>query len=163
MLEQYAGQGTLKNNQIYVNTSLSWSSTGKPIVSMYNKNRSYAKISVWVGKNAKVNGKTRHELAKDNSMNFFDAPYNNKAYIFSAYYYPYSNVKTFIVASSPNSRINRATGHAVYGVNWAWKDGYTLVRESSKNYNTYNPFVTFVNGKKVVSAQIQVPTSGGIW
>ena len=163
VLEQYEGQGTLKNNQIYVNTSLSWDSNGKPKVSMYNKNRSYAKISCWVGKNAKINGKGINELKSDNSFNFFKSPYNNKAYIFSAYYYPYGNVKTFIVASAPNSRINQATGHAVYGYDWAWKDGYTLVRESSKDYNTYNPFVKFVNGKKVVSAQIQVPTNGGIW
>lgn len=162
VLEQYDGNGTLKNNQIYVNTSLSWDSNGKPKVSMYTKNRSYAKISVWVGDKAVVNGKRRQELTKDNSMNFFDAPYNNKAYIFSAYYYPYDNVRTFIVASTPNSRINRATGHAVYGTNWAFKDGYNLVRESSKNYNTYNPFVKFVNGQKIVSPQIQVPTSGGI-
>lgn len=163
VLEQYEGQGTLKNNQLYVNTSLTWNNQGKPVVSMYNKNRSYAKISCWVGKNAKINGKGINELRKDNSMNFFDAPYNNKAYIFSAYYYPYSNVKTFIVASASNSKINRATGHAVYGTNWAFKDGYNLVRESSKNYNTYNPFVSFVNGKKIVSPQILVPTSGGVW
>lgn len=163
VLEQYSGEGILKNNQLYVNTSMVWDSNGRVSVKRYDKNRSYAKISIWVGNKARVNGKTRQQLTSDYSMNFFDPPYNNRAYIFSCYYYPYGNVRTYIVASTPNHRINKGTGHAVYGTNWAFKDGYTLVRESSKSYNTNNPFVKFVNGKKIVSPQITVPTSGGVW
>ncbi len=162
VLEQYEGNATVKNNQLYINTSLSWDSKGKPKVSLYKKNRSYAKISMWVGQNATINGKGRKQLGTHNTMNFFDPPYNNKGYIFSAYYYPY-DIQAYIVASSSNARINKATGHAVYGIDFAWRDGYNLVRESSKNYNTYNPFVTFVNGKKIVSPKISVPTSGGVF
>lgn len=162
VLEQYSGEGVLKNNQIYVNTSLTWDKNGKAHVSVYNKNRSYAKISVWVGKTATVNGKTIKDLKGNSKFNFFDAPYNNKAYIFSAYYYPY-NVQAFIVASASNKNINRATGHAIYGTNWAFPDGYYLVRESAKSYNTYNPFVKFVKGQKIVSPEITVPASGGVW
>ena len=161
VLEQYDGIGTLTNNQIYVNTSMIYKD-GKREISRYNKNRSYAKISVWVGKPAKVNGKGVSELKGDNTFNFFDKPYNNKAYIFSIYYYPYGNVKTYIVASAWNNRINNATGHSVEGVNWAWKDGYNLVRESSKNYNTNNPFVTIKNGRIIEDNQIYVPVSGGV-
>lgn len=163
LLEQFSGEGILRNNQLYVNTSMVWDKNGKVSVKRHENNRSYAKISVWVGDKAIVNGKNRKQLLSDNSFNFFDSPYNNKAYIFSCYYYPYGNVKTYIVASTPKSRVNKATGHAVYGTNWAYKDGYTLVRESSKSYYTYNPFVTFVNGKKIVSPQITVPSNGGVW
>lgn len=162
VLEQYEGEAVLKNNQIYVNTSLTWDSKGKPKVVMANKNRSYAKISIWCGKTATINGKSRNQMNTHNTLNFFDAPYNNKAYIFSAYWYPHG-INAFIVASSTNKNINRATGHAVQGTNFAWRDGYYLVRESSKDYNTYNPFVKFVNGQKIVSHEITVPSSGGVW
>ena len=161
VLEQYDGNGTLTNNQIYVNTSMVYKD-GKREITRYNKNRSYAKISVWVGKTATVNGKGVNQLKKDNSFNFFDKPYSNKAYIFSIYYYPYDNVKTYIVASAWNNKINNATGHSVQGVNWAYKDGYNLVRESSKNYNTNNPFVTIKNGRIIEDKAIYVPVSGGV-
>lgn len=161
VLEQYSGKGILTNNFFYVNTSMVYKD-GKRTITRYNKNRSYAKISVWVGKDATVNGKKASQLRSDKSFNFFDAPYNNRAYIFSIYYYPYDNVKTYIVASAPNSRINKATGHAVQGTNWAWKDGYNLVRESSKNYNTNNPYVSIKNGRIVEDSTIYIPVSGGL-
>ena len=162
VLEQYSGKGTLTNNFFYVNTSMTYKD-GKRTITKYSKNRSYAKISVWVGKDATVNGKKPSQLRSDKSFNFFDAPYNNRAYIFSIYYYPYDNVKTYIVASASNSRIDRATGHAVQGTNWAWKDGYNLVRESSKNYNTNNPYVTIKkDGRIVEDARIYIPVSGGL-
>lgn len=161
VLEQYSGKGILKNNQFYINTSLYWDKKGKAKVRIYNKNRSYAKISVWVGKTANVNGKTRHQLKSNLSFNFFDPPYNNRGYIFSAYWYPY-DIRAFIVASAKTSRINRATGHAVYGTDWAWRDGYYLVREKWKNYNTYNPFITIKNGKQIEDKRIIVPSDGGV-
>ena len=136
--------------------------TGKAVLKPFPTNRSYAKISVWVGKTATVNGKGANQLKSKNTFNFFSPPYNNKAYIFSIYYYPYDNVKTHIVASSNKERINTASGHAVEGCNWAWRDGYNLVRESSKNYSTYNPFVTIKNGKAIESSELYVPTSGGV-
>lgn len=161
LLEQYSGNGTVSNNQLYINTSIDYS-TGKAVLKKFPKNRSYAKISIWCGKKAKVNGKGVKELNKDNTLNFFNAPYNNKAYIFSIYYYPYSNVKTYIVAYATGNRINKATGHAVEGINWAWKDGYYLVREENKQYSTRNPFVTIKNGKAIESTEIYVPSSGGV-
>lgn len=162
VLKQYSGRGTLTYNQFYINTSLSWTKEGKPIVSAFNKNRSYAKIAVEVGKTAIVNGKQSSQLHKNNSFNYFDPPYSNRGYIFSAYWYPYDHVHAYIVASSKTSRINKATGHATWDVDWAYPDGYYLVRESWKNYNTYNPFVTFKNGIKHVSSKIIVPDAGGV-
>ena len=161
VLEQYSGNGTLTNNMMYVNTSMIYKD-GKREIVRYNKNRSYAKISVWVGKTAKVNGKGVSQLNADNTFNFFDMPYNNRAYIFSIYYYPYDNVKTYIVASADNSRINKATGHAIEGVNRARMDGYNLVRESSKRYNTNNPYVSIKNGRIIEDKAIYVPVSGGV-
>lgn len=162
VLKQYSGRGTLKNNQFYINTSLSWDSKGKPKVSAFNRNRSYAKIAIEVGKTATVNGKKSNQLHSNNSMNYFDKPYNNRGYIFSAYWYPYDNVHAYIVASSSNKNINKATGHSTWDVDWAYRDGYYLVRESWKNYNTYNPFVKFKNGNKIVDPKITVPSAGGV-
>ena len=161
LLEQYSGNGIVSNNQLYVNTSIDYSS-GKPVIKKFPKNRSYAKISIWCGKTAKVNGKGVSELKGDNKLYFFNAPYNNKAYIFCIYYYPYGNVKTYIVAYATGNNLNKATGHAIEGVNWAWKDGYYLVREDSKSYSTKNPYVTIKNGKAIESTEIYVPTSGGV-
>lgn len=160
VLNQYTGTGTLSNNQLYINTSIDYSS-GKAVIKASPTNKSYAKISVWVGKTAIVNGKGISELRKDNSFNFYNAPYNNKAYIFSIYYYPHG-INAYIVAYATGNNINKATGHAVQGTNWAYKDGYNLVRLSSKRYSTKNPFVTFKNGKAVESPEIYVPTSGGV-
>lgn len=161
VLEQYEGVGTLKRNQFYINTSLTWDANGKPQVSTYSKNRSYAKIATWTGNTATINGKTRHDLGYDGAFNYFDEPYSNHAYIFSAYWYPY-DIQAYIVASAPNNRINKATGHAFYGTNWAYKDGYNLTRVSWNSHNTYNPFVKFVDGKKIEDATITVPSAGGV-
>lgn len=160
LLEQYTGSATVSHNQIYVNTSLDYSS-GKPKLIKSKTNKSYAKISVWVGRTAKVNGKGVSQLGADRTFNYFDAPYSNKAYIFSCYWYPY-DIQAYIVAYATGNRINKATGHAVENINWAWKDGYNLVRESSKVYSTYNPFVTIKNGKVIESKEIYVPNSGGV-
>ena len=160
VLNQYTGTGVLSNNQIYVNTGIDYSS-GKAVVKASPTNKSYAKISVWVGKKATVNGKGISELHKDNSFNYFDSPYNNKAYIFAVYYYPHG-INAYIVAYATGKRINKATGHAVQGTDWAYRDGYNLVRVSSKNYSTKNPFVTIKKGKVIESPEIYVPTSGGV-
>lgn len=161
ILNQYSGKGILKNNFIYINTSMVYEN-GKQTFVKYPSNRSYAKIAVWVGKNAVVNGKGVRQLNGDNTFNYFDDPYNNRAYIFSIYYYPYDGVKTYIVASARGDKINKATGHAVEGTNWAWKDGYNLVRYSSNNYNTNNPYVTIKNGNIIESSVIYVPVAGGM-
>ena len=84
VLEQLAGEGVIKNCQFYCNTAMDYSN-GKMKLKAFNKNRSFAKISVRVGLNATVNGKREDQLRKDDSFNFYNAPYNNKSYVFSIY------------------------------------------------------------------------------
>lgn len=171
-LEQISGEGIVKNNQFYCNTGMDYSS-GKMKIKAYNKNRSFAKISVRVGVDGKVNGKDSTQLEGDDTFNFFDAPYNNKSYVFSIYWYPYE-VNDYLVCSCPLNhpeRINRCTGHTAdtYRTKgdkrrFAWGDGYDrweLPIERYKHYDTRNPFITLKDGKIIEDPRIYVPTSGG--
>jgi hypothetical protein len=54
--------------------------------------------------------------------------YDNRAYTYSIYYYPYDNVKTEIVCSPRRGYERKATGHGSSYKNWIYYDGYYFVR-----------------------------------
>ena len=114
-------------------------------------NSSYAKIVAYVGKTASVNGKLGSQMKGDGTLNFFGSNYRNQAHIYTKYHYPYLSGNPILVASPNPGRETTACGHAVEGVNWAYKDGYKLTRAS---WNTDNKKRQFT---------IEYPENGGKW
>lgn len=162
ILNQFSGRAVLKYNMIYSNTSMEYAD-GEKIIKSHPATVSNAKISVYCGRDAVINGRNAYELMKDNSLAFFDNPYNNQAYLFSIYYDHYSHKKKYIVACATNDYTrNKATGHTVEGSNQIYKNGYTLIDEKSKLYDDTNPFIHIDDGKIIEHKDIYVPKTGGI-
>lgn len=181
-LEQESMTGIVRNNQFYICPSMYWKD-GQKRFHYVDKNKSYAKIAVWVGKNAIVNGKKPSQLKNDGTFNYFDAPYNNRSYTFAAYKQWKGNDRPTVLCS-PNSRIHTGCGHASSGWNprgskesrcpgastWAYWDGYQIwyingrneaaVRNSGRNLS--NPYITIKDKKVVEDPRIIVPSKGGV-
>ena len=116
-----------------------------------SSNSSYAKIVAYIGKTASLNGKTGLQMKGDNTLNFFGSNYRNQAHIYTKYHYPYLEGNPILVASPLLGKETRACGHAVEGVNWAYKDGYQLTRASWNKDN------------KKRQLTIEYPKNGGKW
>ena len=116
-------------------------------------NHCYAKALAYVDKTAKFNGAGPSQLRKDNSLPLYGNPYNNEAYTYACYYYPWS-VNDYIVCSPVKGRERRATGHASSAENWVFYDGYFFVRIWWGGYNTRHPWT--VN-------ELAVPNNLGIY
>lgn len=162
IVNQFDGEAILQNNMLYMNSSMEYSD-GKKIIKSVPDVVSNDKMSVYCGSTATINGKNIYELEADNSLNFFDEPYNNRAFLFSIYYDYYSNIKNVTVACARDEiHIDNCTAHGIEGSDTLYKDGYMLVRESTKTYIDSNPHIHIQNGKIIEDEHIYVPTSGGI-
>lgn len=139
VLEQLYGDCTFQNSKVVLDTGSTVS----------NVSMAHAKIICDVGKTATVNGKAGASMASDNSLNFFNSPYNNQSYIYTKYYYPYEGVNANIVASPVKGYEKKAGGHAVAGANWAYKDNLLLTRVSWGTDNKNNKWT------------ITLPANGG--
>ena len=126
-----AGSVEYRNNKSYINTGTT------PMKS----NHSYAKALAYVEKNATFNGVGPNKLGGDMTLPLYKN-YNNQAYTYSIYYYPYGNVRTEIVCSPRRGYERRATGHSSTFKNWVFYDGYYFVRwENGRNKgNRKNPW-----------------------
>ena len=138
IVNQMYGDCAIRNSKILVDTGDTISS----------KNQSFSKIVFMAGKTAAVNGKTGSQMENDNSTNLFNSPYNNQSYIYIKYWYPF-DINANIVASPLKGKEFASAGHAVNGVNWAYKDNLQLTRVSAGTDN------------KTKGLKIDISSSGG--
>lgn len=143
-----AGEVTYKENKSYINIPFTNKSDAIPL------NHSYAKALCYVDSGAKFNGKGPASLKANNTLPLYEAPYKNEAYTRCCYYYPYSNVRTYIVCSPEKGKERRATGHASSSKNWVFYDGYYFTRLENSKGNTYNPWT---------EEELKLPENTGIY
>jgi len=126
-----AGTVEYTYNKSYINTG------SVPMKS----NHSYAKALAYVESGATFNGRGPSGLWGDMTLPLY-GKYNNQAYTYSIYYYPYGNVRTEIVCSPRSGYERQATGHGSTAKNWIFYDGYYFVRwEKGRNKgNRKNPW-----------------------
>lgn len=141
-----SGKVTYVDNKSYINTG------SKPMPS----NHSYAKALAYVERGATFNGKGPSQLGGDMTLPLFGEPYNNQAYTYAIYYYPYSNIKTEIVCNPYEGYERRATGHGSSFKNWIYYDGYHFYRWNNGRVkgNTYDPWT---------KEELSVPENLGIY
>lgn len=129
---------SVKGGSTYYANNISYINTGKkPMVS----NHSYAKALAYVAWGATFNGAGPRSLQGYNALPLYKN-YNNQAYTYSIYYYPYGNVRTNIVCSPEWGKERKATGHSSAIENWVYYDGYYFLRwEGGRNTgNTRDPW-----------------------
>ena len=87
-------------------------------------NIGYAQSLIMCGETANINGATHTDLQTDNSLPFFDEPFNNRANLYAKYYYPQitDNVESVSTVSG------KACCHACSGVDWVFKNNVTVRR-----------------------------------
>ena len=138
VVNQMYGDCAIINSKILVDTA--------DVIS--NKNQSFSKIVFMAGKTAAVNGKTGSQMGSDNSTNLFNAPYSNQSYVYIKYWYPF-DIQANIVASPLKNKEFASAGHAVEGINWAYKDNLQLTKVSAGTDN------------KTRGLKIDIPNAGG--
>ena len=87
-------------------------------------NIGYAQALIMCGETANINGATHTDLQGDNTLPFFDAPFNNRANLHAKYYYPQieDNVESITLIN------NKGCCYAVSGVDWVFKNNVTVRR-----------------------------------
>ena len=133
------------SNKSYINTG----QTPMP------SNHSFAKALTYVERGATFNGAGPNQLGGDMTLPVF-RNYNNQAYTYAIYYYPYSGIRTEIVCSPRRGHERHATGHGSSFKRWIYYDGYDFVRwNRGRNVgNTYNPWT---------DEELKIPNNLGIY
>ncbi|MBO7210105.1 MAG: hypothetical protein J6V44_03710 [Methanobrevibacter sp.] len=143
-----AGRTTYVQNKSYINIPFTSKDDAMP------SNHSYAKALAYVEYGATFNDKGPNQLKGYDTLPLYDYPWNNEAYTRACYYYPYSNVRTYIVCSPKRGKERRATGHSSAIENWVYYDGYYFTRLENNGGNKYNPWT---------EEELTVPNNLGIY
>ena len=98
------------------------------------ENIGYAQSLIICGENAYINGKGHEDLQADNSLPFFDAPYNNRSHLFVKYYYP--QIEECVYSSPVFNYEDKSCCHSVSGVDWVFKDNVKITKASTNTENT---------------------------
>ena len=98
------------------------------------ENIGYAQSLIICGENAVINGRGHEELQGDNSLPFFEAPYNNRSHLFVKYYYP--QIEECVYSSPLLNYEDKSCCHSVSGLDWVFKDNVKITKASTGNENT---------------------------
>lgn len=98
-----------------------------------NENIGFAQVLFMCGQSASINKVTYSILQADNSLPFFEAPYNNKSHLFVKYYYP--QIDSCVFASPVLNYEDKSCCHAVSGVDWIFKDNIQITRADWETEN----------------------------
>ncbi|WP_296874599.1 hypothetical protein [uncultured Methanobrevibacter sp.] len=93
----------------------------------------FAEALIGLGEDTFFNGYTTNHLKYNDSLPFFESPFNNKSHIFAKYYYPQINAS---VISSPNlGNEDTCVCHILLGTDWIYKNNVQITRTSWKSEN----------------------------
>jgi hypothetical protein len=87
-------------------------------------NIGYAQCIVMCGETANINGATHTDLQGDNTLPFFDVPFNNRADTYAKYYYPQitDNVESITLID------DKGCCHSVSNRDWVYKNNIKVQR-----------------------------------
>lgn len=102
-------------------------------------NISRAQSLITCGLNATINGAGYEQLSEDNSLPFFNAPYNNRAHIYVQYYY--SDINACVVISPEIGREDKSLCYCRSGEEYIYKQGAKLTRKEWDTDNTNHKII----------------------
>ena len=87
-----------------------------------------------IGENATINNANYNELQRNNSLPFFNKPFNNKSYVYCEYYYPL--IESCVIASPLPNYEDKCCCHALSGIDWVFKNNVQITRKEWGTENT---------------------------
>lgn len=87
-----------------------------------------------IGENATINNASYNDLKRNNSLPFFNKPFNNKSYVYCEYYYP--SIESCVIASPLPNFEDKCCCHALSGIDWVFKNNVQITRKEWGTENT---------------------------
>lgn len=97
-------------------------------------NIKFASALLSIGENAVFNTVLGKRLKIDNSLDFFEYPFNNRSHIYIEYYYP--SVDECVILSPVNGFEDKSLCHSVIGSDFIFKNNVQLTRRADNLENT---------------------------
>lgn len=97
------------------------------------ENIRYAQTVLMIGENAIINSQNHEQLQQNNTLNFFDASYNNRSHIYCKYYYP--SIETCVYTSPLPNREDKAICYSCSGIDYIFKSNVQVTRASWETQN----------------------------
>ncbi|MBQ3407985.1 MAG: hypothetical protein IJH12_02120 [Clostridia bacterium] len=101
-----------------------------------SQNIGFAQALFMCGQLATINRANYTYLQSDDTLPFFESPYNNKAHLFVKYYY--SQISACVFASPVLNYEDKSCCHAVSGVDWVFKNNVQITRADWESENNIN-------------------------
>lgn len=93
----------------------------------------FAEALIGLGEDTFFNGYATNQLKYNDSLPFFEYPYNNKSHIFAKYYYP--QIDASVISSPILSKEDNCLCHIIIGTDWVYKNNVQITRTSWESEN----------------------------
>lgn len=90
------------------------------------KNFGFSQAIIMCGVSATINNANHEDLQANNTLPFFESPFNNKSHLFLKYYYP--EIESCVFSSPLPNFEDKCCCHAVSGVDWIFKENIQITR-----------------------------------
>lgn len=130
-LTMYSGTADISNSIFDINYETN-------DICLNNVDMRYANSLIGLGENTILNNTDSSKMNADNSLPFFNYPYNNKSHIFVKYYYP--SIESCVYISPLKNKEDESVCHSLIGTDWIFKNNVQITRGDSNEENSYNKF-----------------------
>ena len=96
-------------------------------------NIGFAQALIRCGQSALINGVLGSNLAKDDTLPFFDGLFNNRSHVFAKYYYP--QIGECVYTSPVLNMEDKNICYEVSGLDWVFKENIQVTRSSQNMQN----------------------------
>ena len=92
---------------------------------------SYALSLIGLSTDCTFNNFNANQFASNNTLPFFDSPYNNLSHVFVPFYYP--TIDEVVVASPILGKEDKSVCHRLLGTDWVYKNNTQVTRIDNSN------------------------------
>ena len=94
----------------------------------------FAEALIGLGEDTIFNGFSTNLLKYNDSLPFFESPFNNKSHIFAKYHYPQVNAP--VISSPILGKEDKCLCHILLGTDWVYKNNVQITRSDWNSENT---------------------------
>lgn len=93
----------------------------------------FAESLISLGENTIFNGVTTNLLNNNDSLPFFERPYNNLSHLYARYFYP--QINSCVISSPILNNEDKSVCHSILGVDWVFKNNVQVTRVDWNSQN----------------------------
>ena len=93
----------------------------------------FAESLISLGENTIFNGVTTNLLNSNDSLPFFERPYNNLSHLYARYFYP--QINSCVISSPILNNEDKSVCHSILGVDWVFKNNIQVTRVDWNSQN----------------------------